>query len=342
VPDGTDSGAPVVLAMSNSDWLIVWRHVSQSDGIDAIYARRISPDGSTALGMPWQLNETPLNEDNGIMGGCDFGPTAVQTLNGDFVIAWTGGSSAPATPPRVLARIVNAAGVPASKEFTISDSGTGMNSGGAGLALMADGRVIVAYQQRVGGKSAPVEVYIRSISTGKDVVTGPPVKVSDDAHTFAGMAAVLAVAGSEVLVVWKANNSPNKSGAVDIYGQLWNVDGLPAPIAPVQLVGKDLSGSPLQNLRIEKMVGGSIVVAWHVTEIGAPAINARRYNPSYGVWDCDIQDIGGAFLPPETGLRQNPTVAKLPGGGFLGAWEGQLEWPGGGPKNVLYLRGLPW
>ena len=337
--DGGLHRMPAVVALTDGSWLVVWgRGMEAVNQPTSIQARHISADGSKVLGPQWQVNTTVLG-DGPYSPGAYWGPVTERTQDGHVLVTWAGSLPA-AAPWGVYGRLLAVDGSAAGAEFLIAGGKADENAGRPSLAHLSSDRIVAAWPQMAGGKNLATRIFVRQVTDGSTVSLGPATQVSPGLHKIESLPGIAAFGNDEVLVAWQANDGSSTMLPSEVFAQSWSLCGTPAPTGVVSKVGDDPSGGEAVNAQVLSMVGGRIVVLWQVYATpGADEIRARRFNPASGVWDCEVENLAGPVLAPETGWRDMPFSVALPGGGFLAGWNATVD---PSPTQVMKLRAWAW
>ncbi|NKF23720.1 Calx-beta domain-containing protein [Solimonas marina] len=139
-PSPTTLDKPVVAVDALGAFVVAWRKPSPSGDL---LARRFDASG-TALGDPWVVN-TPDSTD--IFSNFEFYPSIAMRPQGDFAIAWVGGSG-----PRVHTRLYGADGNSIGAEHPAM-----ISTSAPSAAMDRDGNVVVASENWTGAGFGQVQ-----------------------------------------------------------------------------------------------------------------------------------------------------------------------------------------
>jgi hypothetical protein len=285
----SSSANPTLATLSTGDFVAVWQ-----DAGGALHAQLRGADGS-ARGSVFALT----TGDDAVIEG----EPAVAALDaGRFVVAYTaneGGAS------RIGYRIVEANGQVGAQ--WLADGAAGLDTAMPAVATLADGSFVVGW--RSGG-----EVHLRHASgtTGAPLGAEQVVAALGSAYS----PSIAALRGGGYALAWGEINDGNVYAAV-VHGQgahpiLVSGDGYAASIA---------TAAPLPH--VAALGDGGFVVAWD-SYMNSPFgftgsdIFFQRYDASgqpVGVMAQANTDGGGG--------RFDASVAALPDGGFVIAWQSQ-------------------
>jgi hypothetical protein len=166
------------------------------------------------------------------------------------------------------------------------------------------------------------------------------VQVSPGLLKIESLPAIAAYGADQILVAWQSNPGSSAFQPAEVYAQTWNWCGQPAASGTAQHIGSNPSGVMPVNAQAVAMAGGRVVVLWQVFSTpDKDEVRARRFNATAGVWDCEVENLAGPVLAPETGWRSWPFAVALPGGGFLATWNAGVSPP---PTSVIKLGAWAW
>lgn len=169
-----------VAAQAGGGYVVVWR--SAAGGTDpgiGILARRISAAG-VPVASPFQVNVTESQSQH----HCAVAPLA----DGGFVVAWT--------VPGVAMRRFGANGTPVGGQLDVNLAAA--NGLATGLAVTADGRVAVVWQE--GGSEIRARLYDSTLTPlGAEFLVSDPLDTDPDAPRVAGYGTL------GFVVVWESS-----------------------------------------------------------------------------------------------------------------------------------------
>ncbi|GAA0603417.1 hypothetical protein GCM10009416_46320 [Craurococcus roseus] len=292
-----DQNAPSVAALPDGGFVVSWTGTG-ADGTRDIFARRFAADGAAA-GGEFRVDATP--------SGDQYGPKVAALADGGFVASWVL-YDADGTRD-VFARRFAADGSAAGGEFhsgsaaagnEYSPSVAGLADGGFVLSWYSSGRGVLAQRFAADGAAAGGEFRVNATTPGN-----------------ASRPDVAALADGGFVVSWDSNTGNRRA---DVFAQRYGEDG--AATGGEFRVRESSLGMNWQPA-VTGLADGGFVVSWVNSEpVGSAGlidrdIVARRFA-------ADGAAAGGEFRVTAAtgGGPQAPSVAALPGGGFVVAWDG--------------------
>jgi len=310
-----------VVRLSDGRLLVTWMSGGE------IKARLFSAAG-TALGGEFAVNTTTANS--------QFDPTATALASGGFAIAWQD-FNGDGSDTCIRARIYNAAGTPAGNDFIVNFVTAGAQ-GDARIAGTPDGGFVVTWTSQPGDSSgAGVKAQLFN-AAGARVGGEILVNTTEAAGQF--VYDVVARPTGGFVISWSdlsATGGDTSLGAAR--AQIFDAAG--GKVGAEILVNTTTSGDQFHPV-VAALEGGGLAFAW-VDNEGDPL------DPGTGI-RARIYDAGGAPVGGEFGVNTNqtgqqyfPSIAAVPGGGFVVAWQDDTG-DGGGTGisgQVFSASGVP-
>ena len=234
------------IAMAPSGgFVIAWMSGAQDpDASAGIYAQRYNASG-VPQGGEFRVNTYTSNT--------QFLPSAAMDTAGDFVVTWASDGQDGSTYG-VYGQRYNAAGVAQGTEFRVNTT-TANSQLYNDVAMLPDGRFVVAYQSRNGDGS--YEMYMqRYAANGTPVGSEIHVNAATVESSTQPIPSIAADAGGTITVVW--NSTADGSGA-GVVGRRFYWSG--SPVAGEFAVNTTTTGDQLYP-EVAAQPGGRFVVAW--------------------------------------------------------------------------------
>ena len=193
-----DQGHVAVASCPDGTVLFAWedRSVSPSDPSgSAIRGRRMAPDGSFLDAGDFAINTTTARDQEI--------PALVCTPSGDFLVAWSDTSPAPADLGDVRARLIPATGLPVDDDYIVNSTRLGQQEYPALVAL--PDRILIAFEDASGLEPDTSENAVRLRWLGADGQPGPSEDfvINTLVALDQGEPALAARGDSTVIVVWE-------------------------------------------------------------------------------------------------------------------------------------------
>jgi len=292
---------PAAVPTGAGGFVVVWASRGQDGDYDGVVGQRYNTLGAPA-GSEFQVNSFTNSNQNG--------PAVVSDAVGNFVVAWSsfGGDG---SSYGVSGQRYNGAGVPQGGEFQINTY-TPFAQVGPRLAPLPGGGFVAVWSGyrndehsfgvfgqrydasgvRVGGEFR-VNSYTTGVQAGYGVAT-------DDAGNF--------------VVVWRSDGGQDGDGS-GIFAQRFDAAATPQG-SEFQVntftTGGQLGGSVGWN------AVGEFVVSW-----GSPGADGYGYAVAARRFRADGSPLGPEYVVNTytTGSQAQPSIAVMPDGGFLAAWD---------------------
>jgi len=309
--------APDAARLPGGGYVIVWTTNDASDRPEAgVYAQRFAEDGNPAGG------ETRIAANP---GGIRYSNPRVAALaSGGFVVAWLA-STTDGTRVRVQAQRVASNGVLAGSLQPIHEGVT--DNVRFVLAGVADGGFAMAIAPEPPADSSATEdcgMFVQRYGA-----TGTPVGTAQRATTLTTYRCqpqtMIELEGGALLVAWHGftRPSPNVGSTFGTYIRRFDLNGV--AMGPAVLAGQQ------QFPRAAALPGGGYVMAWLSPENGSNFVKQQQFNTAgtpvtteaFVDQSLDLQRPACPSLPtrPCTWPNQrDPSVAALPGGGYVVTW----------------------
>lgn len=323
--------SPTITRMQNNGYLVAWRAQDGGNGELRYMARVISHDGQP-IGDAFQLNETPLT--TGFTTGNVDSPFPTLLRSGKIAVTWMGYAGMPSQNQDVFLRLLSAEGQPETGEL-LTGAATSANEVSSVVTDTSNGGVAIFWQHIDNG--ADIREIRGRIFNANAQPAGVVFTASPGTEPEEWAPAATTFPGGNILLTWKARETPNTSGPNDIKSTLLGPNGQDIG-SPVHQVGHDPAGNYPFYAPTDENDPFRAAVIWHSVGSNANAVYLRRYYHADDVYDCDITDLSGAFLENETGARHLPAVLAFPDGRVLAVWSTGIENESGNSVTRAVLR----
>jgi hypothetical protein len=295
--------------MTHGKWKAVLATLAVASAPGAVMAQ-------APLGAEFQVNS--------VTTGDQGTPAAAAAADGSFVIVWV--SDDAVSGDDVFARRYDAAGAPLTGPFRVNAYTTG-DQVQATVGSDADGNFVVVWRSAHDGDLT--NVFARRF----DSLGGPQgaeFRVNVYTTGNQGYPAVSSTADGGFVVVWAGAGAPDPAG---VFGRRYQPTG--APLTDEFIVNGSTFGSQ-QRPDVALTDNGEIVVSWEVFGTGLDVM-ARRL-------DAFGHPLAAEFRVNTytTDNQWFPSLAALPGGGFVAAWDSRgQDGSGRGIYKKIYAAGAP-
>lgn len=363
---------PVVTALDNGGFVIVWRDLSgQGDVSSSGIKAQVYDSSGAAIGGELLVNATTFNSQDQ--------PTVVATKDGGFAVAWRDNSnlSSDASGFGIKARIFDAQGGKLGGEFQVNGIVTN-NQEMPAIVALASGALVVTWTDN-SGASGDIDggIKARIMTPVPDIITDLVLSnrvISETAVENTSVASLQATGSINAVYSYQIMDD-SSGGAFSIIGDKLVVrdslllDYEASISATLTIRASDTFGNSFDkvvNLDItdavneKRYAGGSemlanSVVAGNQQQASIAGLSDGRYvliwsdgsgqgtdRSSYGIKgqlvDANGVRIGGEFLVNTAVLnsQDNPVVSALPSGGFVVSWvDASLQ---GGDDSVSSIK----
>ena len=261
----------------------------------------------------------------------DSEPQVGQLANGGFVVAWTHYDNVVGYTA-VHTQVYDATGVAVGGEVTtgVADGGTASQPTVTGLA---NGGFVIGF---TAISSALADSDVDPVLVQLFDASGQPVGGSTQANTSTPNgqleASITALAGGGFVVVWRDDID---SG--EIRAQQFDSNG--AKVGGEVHVNTTTPNVQFQA-KVAALAGGGYVVTWTDTSNYVTGNYDDSYDIRGQIIGANGVPIGGEFLVnmPTADYQDGPTVAALPGGGFVVAWRDDINFTNGNNTDGADIR----
>jgi hypothetical protein len=292
---GDQQQLPAVAADSSGNIIAVWQSQGQDGDGWGIYARRFDSSGSP-VGNEFLVNQTTHTDQKN--------PAVAADAAGDFVISWVSGNN-------VYARAFNANGTARTAEpVAIAQQPNGQDT--PSVAMDASGNFAVVSDE---GSNSNGAIFLQRF-TASGTANGSTVVVNTTANTKQLRPSIAMNGAGNFVVAW----TDQSSGAGKIEAQRFDASG--SPQGAELLVGT-LGSNQEDAARASLDSSGNFIVTWQ-ENFGATSgwdIYARRFSAAGTALDANPVLVNTTT----TQAQQLPSLAELPGGEYLIAWQSQNQ-----------------
>jgi hypothetical protein len=312
-----DQYDPAVASDAKGNFIVVWSEVI--NGNSEIKARRYQVNG-TPLGAPFKVSQDQAGTPT---VPADFNPAVAATPDG-YIVVWMSilpaGNGFPGSTPQVLARKLNATGMPVGTQVKIN---TGLVNGDRPDVCVDTMGHPVAVWTSVDGFPL-FEANHKGVSLRRLTSAGAPL---DPAETVVAVPtagsvrpAVSCGSGSTFVVVWHSDQRPAIE-QTDILGQRFTRLGRPAGTAfRINTTVTKVERSPA----VVYDAKGNFVVVWQTYLDGTKvSILGRRFAASGAALSPEFEVFAGA---DDSLVPGNPDVAATgKAGNFVVVWQNGVK-----------------
>jgi VCBS repeat-containing protein len=236
----------------------------------------------------------------------------IALASGGFVVTWQSFNQDAANSHGVYARIYNSVGSPVSGELLVNTYTTADQSDQS-ITALADGGFVITWMS-AGQDGSGAGVYGRRFNSAGTATTAE-FRINTTTTGSQKYPAVTALADGGFVVIWQADYA----SGYGIFGQRYNSAG--AAVGNTEFLVNDAMIGNQQFLTPTALADGGFLVTWQASLDGsANGIYSQRYN-SAG------EAVGSAFRINTTTANEqiNPTITAMPDGGFVVAWQSNLQ-----------------
>lgn len=287
---------------------------------ETIVARRLNAQGQP-VGAEFQVSS----------GSCESARNAVVGVAGPdrIVVIWQAtGDPLDKSGAGVFGRIYSSAGTPLTGEFRISQTTSGDQTAPSVVMLPSSSFAVVwtSTTSPSRNKSSSSDVYVRTFNSSGQALTSE-ARVSSTTTGNQQDPTIVSLSTGGFIVAWSGSGAGDSAG---IFARIFDAKG--KPIANEFLVNGSTAGTQ-SHPAIAVLGTEGIVITWEATgcslDTGGAGIFARLFA-------LDGKAKGNESLVNDqiAGDQKDPSVAWLPGNGFVVAWNGA----GFGDADGVFVR----
>ncbi|WP_274705552.1 DUF4214 domain-containing protein [Salipiger pentaromativorans] len=205
-PSDSVRSNPSVIERADGGLTVVWQVLDQDGSNWGIFARQVDSLGAVS-GAEYQINATVLN--------AQAEPAVTALADGRLLAVWSS-ASADGTTVDIVARFLDADGLPIGAEIQVNESATGLRAA-PDVAVLADGGLVAVWQDDTTGG-----IFGRMFDTS-GAPLGSEFRIDSDVGDQAALPSVVAVPTGGFLVVYQDGDSA--TGDVEVFGKLYDSAG---------------------------------------------------------------------------------------------------------------------
>ncbi len=305
-----DQSAPQVTALADGGFAVVWEAPGTSG--TEIWMQRFAANGST-LGTETQLNTVTYSTQSQ--------PDITLLGNGDLLVAWTSYNNLSGTGYSydIYARLFDGTtGAAKGAEFLVNTE-LASTQDVPQVSATADGGFVVTWASATSGTAGDGDgegVFARIYApdgSGGYAATGSESQINTYTASTQTDPSVTGLAGGGSVVIWSSYDQDGSGWGV--FGQILDASG--TPVAPEFRINEERS-STQDDPQVVALDHGGFVVVY----ADASGLDGSGWGVIAQQFDAAGARIDGPIVVnTETSSTQNaPTVAALPGGGFVVGW----------------------
>ena len=308
---------PQVAGLVGGGFVVTW--TDQDSSVDGsgwgVFAQQYQADG-TPQGTQFLVNTTTSSS--------QYEPSVAVLNDGGYLIAYRDGGNADGSFDGVFAQRYDAAGATVGVEFQVNTEASS-NQFDPSVASLADGGFVIAWTSVNSGSAGDGDGWgtfaQRYNAAGTPV--GSEFQVNTNVQGSQYEAVVVGLSGGGFVVAWRDDSGLDGSGN-GVFAQLYDASG--APVGGEFRVNETTSNSQTEPA-IAALDNGGFAVAWR--DGNSPDdVFAQQY-------DAVGNRVDGEFrVNTETASTQaSPSIAGLPGGNFVVAWQSFTSGSAGDGSN---------
>lgn len=304
---------PVVTALADGGYFVVWKSEDPVSGDPQIFGRLFDADG-TARGDDFTVNTTAT--------GIQQYNVATQLDDGTLLVAWgsnDGGDGA--SGYGIRARLLAADGTPLGDDFVINTTATSTQRYPSVTALDgsdgdgSEGGFVVVWDSNETGDGGTGYSIRARLYAADGTALGTDFVVNTTGAGTQTRASVTALDGGGFVVTWQSADTGDGDGTM-IRARLYAADGT--------ALGSDfaVNSTAAGGQTVPKVVsldGGGFLAVWQSADAGDGAGNLIRGR----LFDASGAALGADFVINTTGAgdQEAPSVSVLANGDIVVAWE---------------------
>lgn len=292
--------SPRVAALSNGNFVAVWN--ASIGGDSGLLAQIYAPDGTT-VGTEFRVESTTA--------GTQVAPNVTALPGGGFIVVWHSNDNA-TTGNDIRTRIFDETGAPAGNDYVINSTPS-QSQTNASVTVLADGRVLVAWQSDEDLNSSATNFDIRAILLNADgTPSGTDFVVNGVTSGSQNTPQVTALSDGGYVILWQQN----AGASFTHYNAAGEVVGTTDTLVALSAAQGD----------VQALDDGKFVVTW----TDADGIHARTHL---------ADGTGAEVLVHDSIPGSPPRSAVLDNGDFVVTWSVPANAATGEPP-ILYARHL--
>ncbi|MCP4394282.1 MAG: hypothetical protein GY804_08490, partial [Alphaproteobacteria bacterium] len=295
--------SPAATGLAGGGFVITWNSQNQDGSLLGIYAQLYNASG-TAVGSEFLVNTETT--------GYQANPRTTALTGGGFVITWHSNGQ-DGDGYGIYAQRFDASATPVGNEFQANTYTTSSQIYPAVAPLADDGLAITWMSYLQDG--AYYGVYMKRFEAPP--ISELDIQVNTTVASFQYTPDIATLDDGGIVVAWQAGGQDGSGQG--IYAQRYDADG---NTAGSEFQVNNYTASDQITTSVAALDGGGFVIAWssYLQDGNNYGVYAQRY-------DASGAEIGIEFKVNTyfSGAQQHPSVAPLPGGGFVIAWSSQYQ-----------------
>ncbi len=321
-----DKSKPAITAVDGGGFVVAWEsHGQDYTATLGVYARRYSAE-AIALEDEFPVNTYVYNDQQR--------PNISRLANGGFIIVWDSEyQNTDGERYSIYAQKYDSDGLAIGTEELINTD-LGGNNNSPAITLFDDNVVITwNHDEQLNRNSI---VYGKKYDSS-GVVIGEKFTLNTGGHDIYSELSSLKSGG--FVAAWTGAGGGDRSNQA-VFAQRFDYRG--EKVSDMFLVNT-LTTNHQNFPMITPLNNGGFVIAWANYGVDFAVSMGRRYSASFQVYSSEGFPVGGEAVAGYSYTVAFPTVTNMADGGFLVAWDGEVE--EGEPHNIyaqrFNLHGLP-
>ncbi|TAD90842.1 MAG: calcium-binding protein [Alphaproteobacteria bacterium] len=305
---------PAVANFASSGFAIVWRDNSGSnpDNNDAAVRGQLFTNYGAKDGGEFLVNTNTI--------GGQIRPSIAALTSGSFVVAWQdfSGAAGDTSDSGIRAQMFSSTGTKIGNEFLVNTTTIGLQGNPRIAALSGGGFVVTWFDNNTTGDDPSNHAVRAQIYDGAGSKVGGQFRVNTTVANSQDQPSIAPLTNGGFVVVWQdASTSGADTSYSAVRGQIYDATG--GMQGGEFLINTVTTGSQWIP-SVAALSTGGFVVAWQCDSLTSPDLSSGAVRAQQ--FDNTGAKIGSDFLVnTTTHLDQTaPTVAGLPGGGFVISW----------------------
>jgi hypothetical protein len=300
---------PSVAALPGGSFVVTWttNDVTQDGSSNAVKGQVFDASG-VKLGAEFLVNTEALSSQGD--------PSVAALPGGGFVVTWTTVDGAQDGSDRAIkAQVFDASGVKQGAEFLVNTEAFS-NQLEPSVAALPGGGFVVTWMSDDGAQDGSSGAIKGQVFDASGVKQGAEFLVNTEAVDFQLEPSVAALSGGGFVVTWRTQDSTQDGSVWAIKGQVFDASGVKQ--GAEFLVNTEALSSQVDP-SVAGLPGGGFVVTWATNDITQ---DGSSFAIKGQVFDASGVKQGAEFLvnTEALGSQGDPSVAALPGGGFVVTW----------------------
>lgn len=294
-----DQRNPVVTALDDGGYVIVWQSFKQDGSSYGIYAQRYTSDG-LAIGQPAQINTYANNTQDH--------PAVSALANGGYVITWQSYGQ-DGSNYGVYAQRFSDTGVAMGSETKVNTY-TASFQGNPAVTSLADGGYVITWQS-YGQDKAQYEIYAQRFNSA-GVAEGDEIRINTFSSGDQAAPSVTSLADGGYVITWQSFSQDGD--LYGIYAQRFDRNG---EAVGVETRVNNYVSRDQDSVSVTGLSDGGYVITWvsYGQDGSLYGIYARRYDS-----DGEALSLETRVSISSTSYQGTPKVTALNDGGYIISW----------------------